>query len=126
MGLTSRPRARVWERCSGLAGRISASLACRNDSDYVRKNSRAACGSNDRPQWKRCWVLTLQTREQHIRREKAISNICTNQGLLSTAGGRVPGRPSGRRAWQETAELCVRKAHYAADDELSKIPGVSL
>jgi glycine dehydrogenase subunit 1 len=97
-------------------------LACR--SEFVRKVPGRLVGQTVDRHGNRCWVLTLQTREQHIRREKATSNICTNQGLLALRAT-VYLAALGPQGLKETAELCARKAHYAAG-QLTKIPGVKL
>jgi len=97
-------------------------LACR--SEFARKIPGRLVGETTDKNGRRCWVLTLQTREQHIRREKATSNICTNQGLFALRAA-VYLAAVGPEGLKETAELCLRKAHYAAA-ELTKIPGVSL
>ncbi len=108
----------------GFGGPYLGILACRGDQEYVRKIPGRLVGQTTDKNGKRCWVLTLQTREQHIRREKATSNICTNQGLLALRAA-VYLTALGPQGLQETAELCLRKAHYAAD-QLSKVPGVRL
>jgi glycine dehydrogenase subunit 1 len=97
-------------------------LACRQD--FVRKMPGRLVGQTVDRHGKRCWVLTLQTREQHIRREKATSNICTNQGLLALRAT-VYLAALGPQGLRETAELCTRKAHYAAEC-LGRLPGVHL
>jgi glycine dehydrogenase subunit 1 len=95
-------------------------LACRQE--FVRKIPGRLVGQTVDRHGNRCWVLTLQTREQHIRREKATSNICTNQGLLALRAT-VYLAALGPQGLKETAELCARKAHYAAQ-QLAKVPGV--
>src|SRR5438445_12009579 len=113
-------------QCLGNAmsygGPYLGSLACRKE--YVRKMPGRLVGQTVDRNGQRCWVLTLQTREQHIRREKATSNICTNQGLMALKAA-VHLAALGPQGLRETAELCARKAHYAAD-QLAGLPGVGL
>jgi len=97
-------------------------MACREE--YVRKMPGRIVGETTDRNGKRCWVLTLQTREQHIRREKATSNICTNQGLLALRAS-IYLAVMGPRGLRQAAELSTRKAHYAAL-RLAAIPGLSL
>lgn len=97
-------------------------LACKET--FVCKMPGRLVGQTTDRNGKRCWVLTLQTREQHIRREKATSNICTNQGLFALRAA-VYLSALGPQGLRETAELCVRKAHYAAE-QLQKVSGAKL
>ncbi|MGZ3317291.1 MAG: aminomethyl-transferring glycine dehydrogenase subunit GcvPA [Isosphaeraceae bacterium] len=97
-------------------------MACRED--FLRKLPGRIVGQTTDRHGKRCWVLTLQTREQHIRREKATSNICTNQGLLALRSS-IYLAAMGPGGLRQAAELSARKAHYAAD-RLAAVPGLSL
>ena len=97
-------------------------LACKQK--FVRQMPGRLIGQTTDRNGDRCFVLNLQAREQHIRREKATSNICTNQGLIAiraTVFMSLLG-PAGMR---QVAELSCSKAHYAAQ-RLTEQDGIEL
>jgi glycine dehydrogenase subunit 1 len=91
---------------------------------YVHKMAGRLVGETIDNRGQRAYVLTLTAREQHIKRERATSNICTNQGLIAL-GTAVYLSLLGKKGLRQVAELCYQKAHYAAQ-QLSKIDGMGL
>jgi glycine dehydrogenase subunit 1 len=103
-------------------GPLLGFLACR--AEHQRQIPGRLVGQTHDAQGRRAFCLTLSTREQHIRREKATSNICTNQGLMALASN-IHMSLLGKRGLREVAEQCHAKAEYLKS-EIGKLPAFRL
>ncbi|MHB1317311.1 MAG: aminomethyl-transferring glycine dehydrogenase subunit GcvPA [Anaerolineae bacterium] len=97
-------------------------FACR--MEHIRRMAGRVAGETVDIDGQRGYVLTLATREQHIRREKATSNICSNQGLNVLAAA-IYLSALGRCGLSQVASLCYHRAHYAAA-QIDALPGYSV
>ena len=90
---------------------------------YIHKMAGRLVGETVDNRSQRAYVLTLTAREQHIKRERATSNICSNQGLMALAAA-IYLALLGPQGLRQVAELCYHKAHYAAE-KIAEVPGYS-
>ena len=107
---------------TSLGGPYLGIFACRKE--YIRRMPGRIVGKTLDVDGNPGYVMTLVTREQYIRRERATSNICTSEALMALAAA-VYLAAMGRRGLRHVAELCYHKAHYAAQS-IDKLKGYSL
>ncbi len=105
-----------------LGGPYLGLLACREK--FLRRMPGRIVGRGNDARGTTSFCLALQTREQHIRRERATSNVCTNQGLMALRAS-VYLAAMGKEGLAEVASRCVDKAHYAAEC-IAALDGYSL
>jgi glycine dehydrogenase subunit 1 len=99
-------------------------FACRNDRKYLQQIPGRLVGETVDKAGRRGYVLTLATREQHIRRERATSNICTNSGLMATAVT-IKMAMLGKSGFVEAARQCLAKTEYLKA-AIAKLSGYAL
>jgi glycine dehydrogenase subunit 1 len=104
-------------------GPLLGIFACKHDNKYLRQMPGRIIGITETMTDKRqAYVMTLATREQHIRREKATSNICSNEALNAVAAG-VYLSLMGPQGMKELGETIMKKAKYA-QKKIGELPGV--